>query len=78
MNIEDLKIDLRGCNKWISDRFPKQDLITFEDFIGDYQDLISENEQLREQIGDLEKDIEDNYEPISPNRMYGINESDFH
>lgn len=77
MNLEDIKIDLRGCNKWISDRFPKQDLITFEDFIGDYQDLISEVEHLEEELRDLRQDMEENYTSnFNPSDYY--DESDFH
>lgn len=59
-----MKIDLRNCNRWIADRFPKQDLITFEDLLRDYEDLISEVEHLEEEIKDLENDIENNYKPL--------------
>ena len=45
MDFGDIKIDLRSCNRWIKKRFPNKDIITLEEFIGDYEDLI---EQVKE------------------------------
>ena len=47
MKYEDLKIDLRGVHNIIAKRFPNKDLITLEELIKDYMDLI-------DMIGDLE------------------------
>ena len=55
-----------------------KDLLTIEDLLGIIQDLYFENERLQEELQDLKQDIEDNYEPISPYKMYGISERDFH
>jgi hypothetical protein len=66
MGFEDIKIDLRNCNKWIKDRFPNKDLITLDEFIGDYQDLISEVDYLEGELRDTKKDMEENYTPNRP------------
>ena len=77
MELEDIKIDLRNCNKWIADRFPKKDLITLDELIGDYQDLIDEVEHLEEELRDLRQDVEENYTSnFNPSDYY--DESDFH
>lgn len=55
-----------------------KDLLTIEDLLGIIQDLYFENERLQEELQDLKQDIEDNYEPISPYKMYGISERDFY
>ena len=31
MDLKDIRIDLRNCNNWYKERFPKKDLITIED-----------------------------------------------
>lgn len=66
MEFQDIKIDLRNVNSWIRDRFPKQDIITLEEFFGDYQDLISEVDHLEEENRDLRQDMEENYTPNRP------------
>lgn len=77
MELEDIKIDLRNCNQWIKDRFPKKDLITLDELIGDYQDLISEVDHLEEKLRDLRQDVEENYTSnFNPSDYY--DESDFH
>ena len=47
-----MKIDLREFNRWIAERFKGKDLITFEELISDYEDLILENEHLKEEQED--------------------------
>lgn len=66
MDFEDVKIDLRNCNQWIKDRFPNKDLITLDEFIGDYEDLISEVDHLEEELRDLQQDLYENYTPNPP------------
>ena len=41
------------------------------------QDLIIEIDRLEEKIEDIEKDREDNYEPIPVGEQVGISDSDF-
>ena len=52
--------------------------IPLEDLIGIIECLIYEVDRIEEEKEDTEKYYQDNFEPISPNRMYGISESDFH
>lgn len=66
----DLLFDLRKQNDWIKERFTNKDLITLEDLLADYEELIFENEELNNQIKDLEQDIQDNYKPISKSEQY--------
>ena len=64
MDFNDIKIDLRNVNKWIAERFPNRDMITFAELLGDYESLIDEVKELEERIRDLETDIENNYRRI--------------
>ena len=66
MDLEDFKIDLRDVNKWIKDRFSNKDLITFEELLGDYEDLIAEVDHLEEELRDLKQDLYENYTPNPP------------
>lgn len=71
-------IKVGDLNKWVAKYFEKQDLITVEDLIATIEDLDSELEEQKEKYEELENKLNDNYEPISPYKMYGINERDFH
>ena len=63
--MNELLLDIRNQNEWVKERFKNKDIITLEELLGDYQDLISEVEHLEEKIKDMEQDIEENYEQIS-------------
>ena len=43
-----------------------------------FEDMFCEINDLEEKIEDMEDNIRDNYRPISPYEMYGVNEKDFH
>ena len=47
-------------------------------FICAVEDLLGELDHQKEKYEDLEQDLQDNYEPISPYKMYGISEDVFH
>ncbi|MBQ4031239.1 MAG: hypothetical protein II625_05750 [Bacilli bacterium] len=66
MDFGDIKIDLRSCNRWIKKRFPNKDLITLEEFLGDYEDLIDEVDNLEEELRDVKRDLEENYRALPP------------
>lgn len=56
----------------------EKDLISIDDLLSIIQDLYFENEKLKEELEDEKRDKQDNYEKISPYKMYGISERDFH
>ena len=63
--MEEIKIDIREWNRWLKDQFYKKDLITFEELISKFEDIVLENEDLKEQIKDLEnKDDYDEHQDI--------------
>lgn len=43
-----------------------------------YEDKDTEVVMLKEELSDFRQNVEDNYELISPYKLYGISESDFH
>ena len=55
-----------------------KDLVSIDDLLGIIQDLYYENERLKEEFEDYKRQVEDNYEKISPYKMYGISERDFY
>lgn len=50
---------------------------TLEGLLNAFEDLINECEYLKDEIGDIEQDRDDNYKPISKAEEIGYNESDF-
>lgn len=61
MKIEEIKIDIREWNRWLKDQFYKKDIITIEELMNRFEDIVLENEDLKEQIKDLEN--KDDYDP---------------
>jgi hypothetical protein len=71
--MEEIKIDIREWNRWLKDQFYNKDLITFEELIGKFEDIVLENEDLKEQIKDLEnKDDYDEHQDIPEIHGEGI------
>ena len=56
----------------------EKDLWTVEELLDKIADLESDNHSLQEEFYDYKQNIEDNYEPVNPYKLYGISESDFH
>ena len=57
--------------------FDEKDFYSVAELIAIIEDLDSDKERLEEEIEDLKRDIEDNYKPITPAEMYGIDDRDF-
>lgn len=76
--MDSLYIKVEDLNKWIAKYFPNKDLITVEDLLGVIEDLDSELENKKIEYEELENNLHENYKPISPYQLYGINEKDFH
>lgn len=47
--MKELKVDLREMNRWFRERFPNKDLITLEELLSDYENLILEEERRKEE-----------------------------
>lgn len=47
--MKELKVDLREMNRWFRERFPNKDLITLEELLSDYENLILEEEHRKEE-----------------------------
>ena len=47
--MKELKVDLREMNRWFRERFPNKDLITLEELLSDYENLILEEESRKEE-----------------------------
>ena len=56
----------------------EKDLWSVEELLDKLADLESDNHLLQEEFDDYKQNIEDNYEPVNPYKLYGISESDFH
>ena len=70
-------IKVEDLNKWVAKYFIDKDIITIDDLISVIEELDSELDYQREKYYELENNLENNYKPISPYRLYGINEKDF-
>lgn len=72
-----LLINLKEQNSWIQDRFPKKDLITLDELMSDYEDLIGEIEHLQEEIEDFKQDRDENFQRVSISSQVGIDDNYF-
>lgn len=57
---------------WVNERFTNRDIVTLEEIISDYQDVLGMLDGFEEELEDLKQDIEDNYRPITNKEMYDI------
>lgn len=73
----ELLINLKEQNSWIQDRFPKKDLITLDELMSDYEDLIGEVEHLQEEIEDFKQDRDENFQRVSISSQVGIDDNYF-
>lgn len=48
--MKEIKIDIREWNRWLKDQFYNKDLITFEELINKFEDIVLENERLQKEI----------------------------
>lgn len=76
--MDELLIDLRKQDETIAERFFDKDIITLEELLSDYEDLIYENAQLQEELDTLKENVRDYYTEKSPYSVYGVSENDFH
>lgn len=76
-----LIFDLRKLDKLIQERFPNKDLVTVDELIGDYTEVLWEMQNDKEHIRDIEKELEDNYVNLpdeDPYEVRGISPRDFY
>lgn len=71
-------IKVEELNKCVAKYFEGKDIITIDNLIAIIEELDSELKYQEERYEELENNLHNNYEPISPYRLYGINERDFH
>lgn len=55
-----------------------ESIVAVDRIIAKLEDLDAELESIKEEYEDFKEQIKDNYEPISSNKMYGVNENEFH
>lgn len=75
--MDNIFIKKNELTEWTQKYF-KEDLISVDDLIRVIEDLDNEIDRVKEEFDDYKQMVEDNYRPINPYTMYGINESDFH
>ena len=79
-------IDLRKIEQcYIKEQYKKLDFISMEEILDDYDESLSnienlgnEIETLKEEIKDLKQDMEDNYRPIPYAEQVGVSGRDFY
>ena len=54
---------------WL-DRYFKKGMISMDEILSACEDLIIENEELKEELEDLKQDLYENYRPIPPEDQY--------
>ena len=69
-----MQIVMKGYNL---DHFKKKDIYEWDEVIGIIEEMESEIHTLKLEREELERDIEDNYKPISHAEQAGYSERDF-
>ena len=69
-----MEINMKGYNL---DSFQNKDLYTWDEIIEVIEELESNLYEANERLTELERDIEDNYKPISYEEQVGISNRDF-
>ena len=69
-----MEINMKGYNL---DSFQTKDLYTWDEIIEVIEELESNLYEANERLTELERDIEDNYKPISYEEQVGISNRDF-
>jgi hypothetical protein len=69
-----MEINMKGYNL---DSFQTKDLYTWDEIIEVIEELESNLYEANEKLTELERDIEDNYKPISYAEQTGISDRDF-
>jgi hypothetical protein len=69
-----MEINMKGYNL---DSFQTKDLYTWDEIIEVIEELESNLYEANERLTELERDIEDNYKPISYEEQAGISNRDF-
>lgn len=82
-----MKVELNNYQKEVIERIEKLmgtdyerkgNYIPLDSFISIIEDLEYQVHSLEEKVEDTESYYQDNYEPVSPYKMYGVAESEFH
>lgn len=82
-----MKIELDNYSKEVLERIEDRmgtdygrngNYIKIESLIAVIEDLEYEVHRLEEKVEDTEAHYQDNYQPVSPYKMYGVSENDFH
>ena len=74
--MDEVYIDMRNENKWISKYFDK-DWVSIEELLATIEDLDSEIENWKEKYEDLEEDLRENYKPIPYAEQVCVSDRDF-
>ena len=72
-------IKAEDLSKWCLRHFKiKKDLYSIDEILGAMEDMDDEIENLKDKLRDIERDIEDNYKPISKAEQSNVREGWFH
>lgn len=69
--MENIYIDLRQENKWIRERLNNKDMISINDLMDEFEDLLFELEGVQEELKEFKNEVEENYEPIKYSKQIG-------
>ena len=64
--------------EWLGKKYFKdKDFYSIDELISLIEDLDSELEHTKDEFEDFKNEVEENWRPISPEEMYGIDDQDF-
>lgn len=76
--MKDVYISVADLTTYMQEKYFKdKDMVSIDDIMYAFEDLDSEYEKLKEEYEDFKNEVEENWRPISPSEMYGIDDQDF-
>lgn len=60
--MNEVLINIKGWNTGVNERFKNKDLITLEELLDDYEDLISDYKNLEEELNDMKTYKENDFD----------------
>jgi hypothetical protein len=63
-------IYVNTCEGYMLEKVFKKDIVSLDEILNKFEDLVCDNDALQEKLDDLKQDLHDNYKPIKPEEQY--------
>lgn len=76
--MEHIYIDMKEQGFTLSNHFKNKEMVSVEEVLAELEEVIDELEEVKEKFKDYQREVEDNYKPLSYAEQVGFNERDYY